>query len=350
MSDNIISLVNIEKYYPLKNKQKFHALKNVNLNIEKGEIFGIIGRSGAGKSTLIRLLNLLERPDSGQVIIDGKNIVEYNSTELNKYRQKVGMVFQNFNLLANKTIVDNVILPLKIAGVEKEQAHARAIELLKLVGLEEHLSKYPAQLSGGQRQRVGIARALANGPNILLCDEATSALDPETTQSILELLKQLRDQLNLTIVMITHSMDVIRTACDRVAVINAGELVEVGNVIDVFLHPRTEITKSLLSETGFNENYHLLDDKYRGYIIRLTYRGDEIAKPIISHISTQLGLEASILQGVVSNIGSVHYGQLVVNVDCSPEQYKQLESLLKENQVDFELLNFIGEESSGSQA
>lgn len=337
--EKIIELVGLNKYYHLKNKQQFHALKNINLTINKGEIFGIIGRSGAGKSTLVRLLNLLERPNTGEVLFNGDNILSYSTEQLNKFRQKVGMVFQNFNLINNKTILDNVLLPLKISGVDKQQALIKAKELLELVGLKDHINKYPAQLSGGQRQRVGIARALANDPQVLLCDEATSALDPETTQSILELLKELKDKFNLTIIMITHSIHVIRTACDRVAVINAGELVEVGNVIDVLLHPQNQFTRALLKESGVDENYHLLDGKYQGTLLKITYTGDQIAKPIISHISAKLGLEVSILQGVVSNIGKVTYGQLIISVDCDEQKLVALEKLLQDSNVFYEVLD-----------
>lgn len=334
-----IKLANIEKYYPIRGREDFHALKNINLEIEKGCIYGIIGRSGAGKSSLIRLINLLERPTSGQVIIDQTDITKLDTNALNKLRQKIGLVFQHFNLLSNKTVLDNVILPLRIAGVEKAQHQPRALELLRLVGLEELAHKYPNQLSGGQKQRVGIARALANNPEILLCDEATSALDPETTKSILALLKEIAEKLKITIVLITHSMDVIRTICDKVAVIDSGEIIERGDVVDVFLHPQQETTKKLLAETGMDpESWSMLKDKFSGHVIRLTYKSMEAAQPILSHISLQLGVEVNILQGTVGSIGSTLYGQLVVSLDCDQERYAQVCELLRADDVVFEEL------------
>lgn len=240
----MIRLEHIYKNYFTAQKQ-VTALDNINLNINEGEVFGIIGRSGAGKSTLIRMLNLLERPCSGEVWLQDQCISELSETELRRIRQKIGMVFQHFNLLQMRTVLDNVCFPLRLAGLNKKQQHERAQEVLELVGLSEHIHKYPRQLSGGQKQRVGIARALANNPQLLLCDEATSALDPETTQSILRLLAEISKNLGITIVLITHSMDVIRSICDRVAVIDAAKVVEMGQVVDVFLHPQHAVTQSL---------------------------------------------------------------------------------------------------------
>ncbi|RIY31479.1 methionine ABC transporter ATP-binding protein [Psittacicella gerlachiana] len=335
-----IQLKDIEKYYyGPKKGQVYHALKNLNLTINQGQIFGIIGRSGAGKSTLIRLINLLERPTTGQVLINDKDITKLSTKELNKLRQKIGMVFQHFNLLSSKTILENVIFPLKIAGVEKETLEPRAIELLKLVGLEDHIHKYPSQLSGGQKQRVGIARALANQPEILLCDEATSALDPETTRSILDLLKDLSTKLNLTIVLITHSMDVIRAICDQVTVIEAGEIAEQGDVVEVFLHPQHPTTKKLLSESGVDtESWQIFKNDFKGHVFRLTYKGTDAAKPLLSRISLELGVEVNILQGTVGSIGSVQFGQLVVSTDCTKEQYEKLKEFLVQERVSFEEL------------
>src|SRR5690606_21209695 len=228
------------------------ALVGVSLASRHGEVFGIIGRSGAGTSTLLRMLNLLERPTEGAVRVAGRDITRYNDAELREYRRGVGMVFQHFNLLRSRTVMDNVCFPLRLAGMDKDARAARAREVLSLVGLSDHAHKYPGQLSGGQQQRVGIARALASRPRLLLCDEATSALDPETTQSILRLLGDINRRLGLTIVLITHSMDVIRAVCDRVAVIEAGRIVEAGEVLEVFLHPRHDATQSLLSESGMD--------------------------------------------------------------------------------------------------
>src|SRR5690554_3331417 len=260
----MIELKNVVKVFETK-EQRVTAVDHVSLQIDKGEIFGIIGRSGAGKSTLIRMLNLLERPTEGRVLIDGQDITAYGEAELRKFRQSVGMVFQHFNLLNSRTVLDNVCFPLRLAGLNRRQQRERAAEVLALVGLSEHADKYPRQLSGGQQQRVGIARALASKPQLLLCDEATSALDPETTQSILRLLVEINRDLGLTIVLITHSMDVIRTICDQVAVIEAGQVVEHGQVLDVFLYPRHDATKSLLSESGMeSEGWHDLAAQTKG--------------------------------------------------------------------------------------
>ncbi|RIY34006.1 methionine ABC transporter ATP-binding protein [Psittacicella hinzii] len=336
----MIELNNINKYYyGPKKGQSFHALKNLNLQIGQGQIFGIIGRSGAGKSTLIRLINLLERPTSGEVVIDGQDITKLSTKELNKLRQKIGMVFQHFNLLSSKTILDNVIFPLKIAGVDKSLLVDKATKLLELVGLKEHIHKYPSQLSGGQKQRVGIARALANDPKILLCDEATSALDPETTSSILELLKELRDKLNLTIVLITHSMDVIREICDEVTVVEAGEIAERGKVLDVFLHPKHPTTKKLLAESGLDlESWKSFKDEFSGYVLLLTYKGVDAARPILAKIAFELGIEVNILQGTIGTITGVQFGQLIVSVDCGAEKYLDLKAFLAREGVTFEEL------------
>ncbi len=246
--------------YKLENLSKeFHekensiaAVKNVNLHIEKGEIFGIIGFSGAGKSTLVRCLNLLEVPTSGKVIFNGKNLMEISQTELRKYRQKIGMIFQSFNLLAQRNIVDNVCYPLEIAGVKKKEARKKALALLKLVGIEEKAKNYPSQLSGGQKQRVAIARALATDPDVLLCDEATSALDPITTTAILELLKEINQKLGVTIIIITHEMKVVQQICDSVAVMSEGTIVEQGAVKEIFATPESEITKRLVWDWNFD--------------------------------------------------------------------------------------------------
>ncbi len=241
----MIRLKQIYKTYVSGNKTVV-ALDEINLHVCAGDVFGIIGRSGAGKSTLIRMLNLLERPSKGEVWLQDQNLCILSDKQLRQERQKIGMVFQHFNLLQMRTVLDNVCFPLRLAGLNRAAQRERALEVLDVVGLSDQADKYPRQLSGGQQQRVGIARALANKPQLLLCDEATSALDPETTQSILRLLAQINQRLGITIVLITHSMDVIRSICDRVAVIEAGKLVEVGPVKEVFLQPQHVVTQSLL--------------------------------------------------------------------------------------------------------
>lgn len=320
--------------------RELHALAGIDLDIQAGEVFGIIGRSGAGKSTLIRMLNLLERPTRGEVWVDGNDITRFDDAQLRAFRQGVGMVFQHFNLLSSRTVLDNVCFPLKLAGLPKARRLERAREVLELVGLSDHINKYPRQLSGGQQQRVGIARALANHPKILLCDEATSALDPETTQSILRLLAEINRDLGLTIVLITHGMDVIRSVCDKVAVIDAGIIVESGDVLDVFLHPKHAVTQSLLSESGIEA------DAWRervhdgvGRVLRLSFRGAGIAQPVLSRATRSLNIDFSVLQGTVGHIRNTPYGQLVVALSgADAHAYDQLVKLLARDQVECEEL------------
>ncbi|MCQ9615874.1 ATP-binding cassette domain-containing protein [Paenalcaligenes niemegkensis] len=334
----MITLESINKTYTSGGRM-VSALQNVNLHIRNGEVFGIIGRSGAGKSTLIRMLNLLERPSSGVVSFQGNEISALGEDELRPVRQKIGMVFQHFNLLQSSTVLDNVCFPLKLAGLSKAAMHERANEVLALVGLDEHLHKYPRQLSGGQQQRVGIARALANKPALLLCDEATSALDPETTQSILRLLREINQNLGLTIVLITHSMDVIRAVCDRVAVIESGAVVESGDVIDVFLHPQNTVTQTLLAESGIDaEGWQEMAPGVQGMLLRLSFKGDATSQPLISRVSRELNLDISILQGSVSRIKGTPYGQLVVAVQGADEDQKRLAQTLLSMNVQSEVL------------
>ena len=336
----MIRLEHIYKRFETRGRPVHTALSDVNLGIERGAIYGIIGRSGAGKSTLIRLLNLLERPSSGKVYFNDEDISSFKGAQLRELRHRIGMVFQHFNLLSSRTVLDNVCLPLRLLGVPKKDREARALELLEIVGLTEHTNKYPAQLSGGQKQRVGIARALANNPELLLCDEATSALDPETTQAILALLKDINQRLGITIVLITHSMDVIRSVCDRVAVLDQGHLVEEGEVIDVFLHPQHETTQSLLQESsgGDAQAWKRLVKDSGAQVLRLSYRGESTSQPIISHLSRALGVQVSILQGTVGQLKDTAYGQLVVSIDGDAAQKAQVMQFLTENNVAYEVL------------
>ncbi|MCX5591560.1 methionine ABC transporter ATP-binding protein [Alcaligenes endophyticus] len=334
----MIHLEDISKTYSAKGRHA-RALDGIDLTIRKGEVFGIIGRSGAGKSTLIRMLNLLESPSTGKIWVDGQDITTFTRHQLYGFRQKVGMVFQHFNLLTARTVLDNVCFPLRLAKVPLKERRARALEMLELVGLQEHVHKYPRQLSGGQQQRVGIARALANRPDLLLCDEATSALDPETTQSILRLLRSINQDLGITIVLITHGMDVIRSVCDRVAVIDAGKIVELGEVVDVFLHPTHSVTRSLLNETGVDpEGWRVLAQQTPGTLLRLSFRGEASLQPILSQITRELNVDVSILQGAVSRIKDEPYGQLVVAVPTEPDSLAALRLLLQQANIDVELL------------
>lgn len=316
-----------------------HALDDVSLHVRQGEIFGIIGRSGAGKSTLIRALNLLERPTQGRVLVHGRDITALDEPALRDFRRGVGMVFQHFNLLRSRTVLDNVRFPLKLAGLPRQTQAERAREALALVGLAGQEDKYPSQLSGGQQQRVGIARALANGPQLLLCDEATSALDPETTQSILRLLRDINARLGLTIVLITHGMDVIRAVCDRVAVIEAGRIVESGDVLDVFLHPTHDVTRALLSESGIDaEGWRAMADSVGGRLLRLSFRGAATAQPMLSRASRELGVDLSILHGTVGRIKDVPYGQLVVAAQGQPDALARLPAWLDSIGIQHEVL------------
>ncbi len=315
----------------------FFALREVDLSVRHGEIFGIIGRSGAGKSTLLRVLNLLERPTAGEVLLEGRAITNLDGGELRRVRQRIGMVFQHFNLLGSRTVYDNVRLPLRIAGdLSSTQESERISEVLDLVGLQDQARKYPRQLSGGQRQRVGIARALANRPQLLLCDEATSALDPETTQSILALLRDINVRLKLTVVLITHGMDVIRAIADRVAVLDHGRVVEQGDVIDVFLRPQHATTRALLAESGMEIEGGLAAPVADGALVgdgagvgvgvgvatrdgvsrlwRLTYRGATVGSPVLTATAREHGLDFAIVQGSIGRIKDEPYAQLTISI------------------------------------
>ena len=292
------------------------ALAGVDLEIRRGEIFGVIGRSGAGKSTLVRLLNGLERPTSGHVQVDGIEVSSLGGEPLRTLRRRVGMIFQSFGLLSSRTVADNVALPLRIAGVERAAFAGRVAELLDRVGLSGHASKYPAQLSGGQKQRVGIARALANGPDILLCDEATSALDPETTRSILALIADLNRELGLTIILITHEMDVVRQVCDRVAVLHAGRVVESGSIAEVFLRPRADETRALIAE---NDQQAALV-AFPGRVVRLTLAGRAVLEPVLTRVARETGTDFAILDGRIGRLKEGSFGQLTLGLSGGDQE------------------------------
>ena len=323
----VIEVRKVDKHFQTPDGP-FFALRDVNLSVKSGEIFGIIGRSGAGKSTLLRILNLLERPSAGEVLIEGREITRLDGPGLRRLRQQIGMVFQHFNLLNSRTVYDNVRLPLRIAGgLTHEQESQRVAEALGLVGLSDQARKYPRQLSGGQRQRVGIARALADRPRLLLCDEATSALDPETTQSILTLLRDINRRLKLTIVLITHGMDVIRTIADRVAVLDHGRVVERGDVMDVLLRPKHPTTRALLAESGVETQGEIVATEHRGLQVngvlplwRLTYQGAAVATPVLTATAREHGLDITILQGSIGRIKDEPYAQLTVSVSGDGEE------------------------------
>ncbi|TBR38959.1 MULTISPECIES: methionine ABC transporter ATP-binding protein [Dyella] len=310
----MIRFVDVRKSYRVGG-QDIPALKPFNLEIADGEVFGIIGHSGAGKSTLIRLINLLERPSGGRILIGDTDMTALDDAGLRAQRQRIGMIFQHFNLLASQTVADNIAFPMRLAGERDARAiRARVDELLTRVGLSAHADKYPSQLSGGQKQRVGIARALANRPSILLCDEATSALDPQTTASVLELLAEINRELKLTIVLITHEMDVVRRVCDRVAVLDAGQIVEMGSVADVFLHPQHATTRRFVNEAlpeeAASEHSHYAH--VPGRIMRLSFRGEATWTPALGRVARETGVDFNILAGRVDRIKDLPYGQLTL--------------------------------------
>jgi D-methionine transport system ATP-binding protein len=338
----MITLENVTKVYEATNGS-VTAVDNVSLQIKEGEIFGIIGYSGAGKSSLIRLLNGLEKPTKGKVIVAGRDIANIKGKELRKARQEIGMIFQHFNLLWSRTVHENIAFPLEIAGVPKEQRKKRVDELIQLVGLQGRENAYPSQLSGGQKQRVGIARALANNPKVLLCDEATSALDPQTTDSILELLVDINKRLGLTIVLITHEMHVIRKICDRVAVMENGKIVEQGEVLQVFRQPKQEITKRFVQQVIEPEETketiaHLLDKYPKGTVVQLTFVGEAAEQPLIANVVRQFQIDANILQGKISQTHQGAYGVLFVHMDGEKEEVARAIDYIRKQQVAVEVI------------
>jgi D-methionine transport system ATP-binding protein len=310
----VIRFIDVHKAYRVDGKD-IPALEPFSLEVADGEVFGIIGHSGAGKSTLIRLINLLERPSGGRILIGDTEITALPDEALRTARQRIGMIFQHFNLLSSQTVVENIAFPMRLAGNKDAQTiRTRVDELLQRVGLTAHANKYPSQLSGGQKQRVGIARALANHPSILLCDEATSALDPQTTASVLDLLAEINRELKLTIVLITHEMDVVRRVCDRVAVLDAGRIVEHGAVADVFLHPQHATTRRFVSEALPEETAgeHAIYEHVPGRIMRLSFRGEATWSPTLGRVTRETGVDFNILAGRIDRIKDLPYGQLTL--------------------------------------
>ncbi len=319
-----------------------HALEDVSLDIEAGEIFGIIGLSGAGKSTLVRCMNLLERPTSGTVTVDGADMTALSEKELRAARREIGMIFQSFNLLMQRNALANVRFPLELAGVPKKEANKRAQELLDMVGLGDRAEAFPAQLSGGQKQRVAIARALATNPKVLLCDEATSALDPTTTESILELLKNLNRKLGVTVVVITHEMRVVERICSRVAIIADSRIAEMGPVQDVFLNPQTEAAKKLVlpSRAGKLEGFtadseNRAVDECRGRLIRLAFDGETTDRPIIADMILSCGAPVSIVYADTRSIEGRLYGHTVLQLPSDPAVAEKLRRWLSDEGVIF---------------
>ncbi|QOY36838.1 methionine ABC transporter ATP-binding protein [Anaerobacillus isosaccharinicus] len=341
----MITLSSLKKIFQTKDGI-VTAVDNINLMINEGEIYGIIGYSGAGKSTLIRMLNMLERPSAGTVQVAGKNLSQLSKKELRLARQEISMIFQHFNLLWSRTVRENISFPLEIAGVPKEKRKERVEELIKLVGLEGRGESYPSQLSGGQKQRVGIARALANNPKVLLCDEATSALDPKTTDSILDLLVDINQKLGLTIVLITHEMHVIRKICHRVAVMENGNIVEEGPVLEVFRQPTQEMTKEFVKQVTEPEETvetvkHLLEETNTGKIVQLTFVGGDAEKPLITEMIRAFNIDINILQGKISHTQNGPYGALFVHIDGEDTEVEKAIEFVREKQVKVEVISNV---------
>ena len=308
MSQPIIQIQHLNKTFGT-GPTAVHALEDINLEIEAGEIFGIIGLSGAGKSTLVRCMNLLERPTTGSVLVDGKDLTKLRDKQLRQARQDISMIFQSFNLLMQRTALDNICFPLELIGTKRADAVKRARELLELVGLGNRADAYPAQLSGGQKQRVAIARALATNPKVLLCDEATSALDPTTTRSILSLLKEINRTLGITIVVITHEMSVIEEICDRVAIIDHSQIAEVGEVSDIFMNPKTEIAKRLLYASG-----RLGEEVLGERCLRIIFDGTQTSSPVICDMVLECGAPVNILFADTKTIEGKMHGYTLIQL------------------------------------
>ena len=344
----MIKLENVSKIFDVSGK-KLTALDNVSLDIPKGHICGVIGASGAGKSTLIRCVNLLEKPTVGSVIIDSKDLTQLSDAELVLERRNIGMIFQHFNLLSSRTVFGNVALPLELEGTPKEKIEAKVNELLSLVGLSDKKNVYPSNLSGGQKQRVAIARALASNPKVLLCDEATSALDPATTHSILKLLKEINRTLGITILLITHEMEVVKRICDQVAVIDKGRLIEQGTVSEIFSNPKTELAQEFISSTfhitlpeEYLENLSDTPKHAKSYpIIKFEFTGRSVDAPLLSQASKKFGVELSILTSQIDYAGGVKFGFTIAEVEGDEDAITQAKVYLMENNVRVEVLGYV---------
>lgn len=327
-----ILIQNVSKTFQTKDGQ-VQALKNVSLSIDSGDIYGIIGMSGAGKSTLVRCMNFLEVPSEGKVLIDGKSLGDFSAKELRKEREKIGMIFQHFNLLMQKNVLENVCFPLYIQGKSKKEARERAMELLEIVGLADRAKAYPAQLSGGQKQRVAIARALASDPQILLCDEATSALDPQTTSSILELLQDINQKFGITIVIITHQMSVVREICTHVAIMKDGEVKEQGLVEEIFSHPKSQVAKELISKDSGNdvESKKLTQSEIQdGEIVRIVFSENSAFEPVIANLILTFHEPVNILKANTKNVGGVAKGEMILQFMSDSTNVPEMKKFLTE--------------------
>jgi len=305
--ESIIEIKNLSKTFG-SGETQVAALQDVNLQVKAGEIFGIIGLSGAGKSTLVRCMNLLERPDEGEILFHGKNLMEMNEKQLRLQRKSISMIFQSFNLLDQRTSLDNICFPMELVGTSKKEARKKAMQLLETVGLPDKASAYPVQLSGGQKQRIAIARALASDPEVLLCDEATSALDPQTTRDVLRLLQDINKRLGITVIIITHDMSVIEEICDRVAILNHGKVAEIGNVADVFSNPKTEAGRRLVYPDG------LPFELSQGRVIRVAFNGGTAYQPLIATLAIDCGVVVNILGADTRNLDGKAFGTMLLGL------------------------------------
>ena len=342
MPKNMIELRHILKRFETKSGT-VTAVNDVSLHIKKGEVFGIIGFSGAGKSTLVRCINLLERPTSGEVVIDGTDITRLDAKALRGVRQKIGMIFQHFNLMPSRTVYENIEMPLKLTKLTETERHAKIQSLLELVGLTDKSSSYPSQLSGGQKQRVAIARALANDPKVLLCDEATSALDPKTTRSILKLLREVNARLGITIVVITHQMSVVKFICDRAAVMEHGCVVEEGSILNIFAHPKAPVTKGFIdSASNVDDLYDMLDEPggagvAAGHpVYLLIYAGECAGEPLMTELYKRFGVTANIIFGNIEMLKGTPLGKLAVTLDGDADSLQKAVAYIKAQDVAIE--------------
>lgn len=356
--DGFIKIRNLVKKYKLNNGQELLAVNDVSLDIEQGDIYGIMGLSGAGKSTLIRLLNRLEEPTSGEILVrheiidrkkkkslgyEDKNILKFNTRLLREYRKKTGMIFQHFNLLNSKNVADNIAFPLQISGWKKRDIKKRVDELLEIVGLSDKKLNYPEQLSGGQKQRVAIARALANNPQLLLSDEATSALDPRTTNSILELLKDINKKFGITIILITHQIEVIKKICNKAAIMSDGQIIEKGETKEIFLNPKTELAKEFvqnISHEEFRTEEEIKSREENNGKLRLSlkYTEEQVNESYITKIIRKYDVEVNILSGFIDKVGDIIVGNLLIEISANEEKAKDIIEWLKENKIDSEVV------------
>lgn len=334
----MIAIENLTKKFISANGE-FTAIDNVSLQVNKGEIFGIVGLSGAGKSTLVRCINRLEEPTKGRISIDNKDITSMGNKDLREARKNIGMIFQHFNLLHQKTVSDNIALSLEFAGVEKNKINKRVEELLSYVELSDKKDSYPSQLSGGQKQRVAIARAIANNPKVLLSDEATSALDPHTTRNILNLLNKIRNEFGITVIMITHQMEVVKEICDRVAIMEDGKIIESNTVEELFKQPKTKTASRFINSLQSNVEEEIIDlGDFHGKIIRLSYLGQSAKEPIVSNAIKEFNIQVNILSGNINKLQSNNVGHLILELDGDEKEVLRTIDYLKSHTVHVEVI------------